>query len=280
MRLKRLSALLTADGHEVQVFGMDRTEPEVGVTYAESVQEACSKADAVLLPLPATNGQGQLTAPLTGKQLPIEAVLQAVPTGVPVLAGRVTADLAEAARRTDTRLLDYYKREELIVANAAATAEGAIQLLMEETEGCILGMEVLVIGFGRIGKLLAHRLHALGARVTVSARKWADLAWIQAMGYDPAETEHLDGVLGRFDAVVNTVPALVLGEEQLLQLRPTCVCIDLASKPGGLDFTAAARLGLRAVWALGLPGEVAPKAAADAIRSAVYHILQEQEAML
>ena len=146
---------------------------------------------------------------------------------------------------------------------------------MEETDACILGLRVLVIGYGRIGKLTAHRLRAMGANVTVSARKCADIAWIRAMGYTPAETGALEDVLESFDAVVNTVPATVLDEARLMRLRQDCVCIDLASKPGGLDFAAASRLGLRAVWALGLPGEVAPRAAAAAIREAVYNILRE-----
>ena len=275
MRILKLTGLLAADGHSVHVFGMDRMPPEPGVIQSETLQEACSGAAAVLLPLPATNGQGSVTSPLSSRILPCEAALQAVELGCPVLAGRITPDLAQAARKAESRLTDYFLREELIVANAAATAEGAIQLLMEETDACILGLRVLVIGYGRIGKLTAHRLRAMGAEVTVSARKCADIAWIRAMGYTPAETGALEDVLGSFDAVVNTVPALVLDEARLMRLRQDCVCIDLASNPGGLDFAAASRLGLRAVWALGLPGEVAPRAAAAAIREAVYNILRE-----
>lgn len=275
MRILKLTGLLAADGHEVQVFGMDRMPPEPKVRQAETLQEACAGANAVLLPLPATNGQGAVTSPLSSRILPAEAALQAVETGCPVFAGRVTPDLAQAARKAESRLVDYYLREELTVANAAATAEGALQLLMEETESCILGLRVLVIGFGRIGKLTAHRLRAMGAEVTVSARKCADIAWIRAMGYAPAETAQLQGKLGAFDAVVNTVPAPVLDEGLLRELKPGCVCIDLASRPGGLDFAAASRLGIRAVWALGLPGEVAPGAAAAAIRETVYNLLRE-----
>jgi len=275
MRILKLTGLLAADGHTVHAYGMERLPPEPGVTQAETLQEACSGANAVLLPLPATNGQGAVTTPLSSRILPAEAALQAVEMGCPVFAGRVTPDLSQAARKAESRLVDYFLREELTVANAAATAEGAVQLLMEETDACILGLRVLVIGYGRIGKLTAHRLRAMGAHVTVSARKCADIAWIRAMGYIPAETEQLHGTLGDYDAVVNTVPALVLDEGLLTELKPGCVCIDLASRPGGLDFTAASRLGIRAVWALGLPGEVAPRAAAAAIRETVYNILRE-----
>jgi dipicolinate synthase subunit A len=166
----------------------------------------------------------------------------------------------------------------LAVLNAVATAEGAIQLAMEETAITICRAKVLVIGFGRIGKILAHRLKGLGAHVTVAARSYADFAWIRAYGYENANTLSLEGTLGRYDIVINTVPARVLGEERLRELSKDCLCMDLASKPGGMDFAAASKLGIKAIWALSLPGEVAPITSGSIIKEAIYNIIAEQEA--
>jgi dipicolinate synthase subunit A len=62
-----------------------------------------------------------------------------------------------------------------------------------------------------------------------------------------------------------------------MELRDDALCLDLASKPGGMDFAAASRLGVRAIWALSLPGEVAPESAGAIIRDTIYNILEEQE---
>ena len=51
--------------------------------------------------------------------------------------------------------------------------------------------------------------------------------------------------------------------------------MDLASKPGGVDMEAASRLGVRVIWALSLPGKVAPVTAGKIIRDTIYHILNE-----
>lgn len=51
------------------------------------------------------------------------------------------------------------------IMNAVPTAEGAIQIAMEQTDVTLHGLPVLVIGHGRIGSLLARRLAALGAKV-------------------------------------------------------------------------------------------------------------------
>ena len=120
-------------------------------------------------------------------------------------------------------------------ADAVPTAEGAIQIALEELPITLQGARVLVIGYGRLGRTLAPRLAGMGARVSVSARRWADLAWIEAEGYGVEHTEQLKGWLCGYDLVVNTVPARVLDEEALRDLKPGCLVIDLASKPGGAD---------------------------------------------
>ena len=139
----------------------------------------------------------------------------------------------------------------------------------------IHGARTLVIGYGRLGRLLAHRLSGLGARVSVAARSYVDLAWVEALGYGVEHTSQLAGWLCGYDLVINTVPARVLEAEALADLRSGCLVIDLASKPGGVDLDAAAALGVRVIWALSLPGKVAPVTAGRSLKTAIYNILLE-----
>ena len=184
---------------------------------------------------------------------------------------------AEMTRR-GLRWADYYAREECMVANAVPTAEGAVQVAMEELPITLHSARVLILGFGRVGKLTAHRMGALGAKVTVSAQSYEDLAWAAAYGYETDRLEDLAWELGGFDLVVNTIPAPVLDERRLRWVDPGAFLLDLASAPGGIDRAAAQRRNLQVLQAPGLPGRVAPVTAAAAIRDAVYHILWEQEA--
>ena len=275
MRTVLLCSLLRADGHDVRAFAMeDRTD--IDAKLCRSAAEAAEGAHCVILPLPACTAPGQLNAPFSSVPRDICAILEEIPGHIPVCAGRIDPLLAEAAARRCGPLVDYFAREELAVCNAAVTAEGALEVLMKHTPRTLFGSRVLVIGFGRIGKLLAHRLQALGAKVTVSSRSWADMAWCRSYGYDAADTRALDGKLSGFDAVVNTVPARSLDEALLSQLKPGALCVDLASRPGGVDLDAAARLGVATVWALSLPGKTAPASAGEAIRDTIYNIMGEQ----
>ena len=151
---------------------------------------------------------------------------------------------------------------------------------MEELPITLQGAHTLVLGNGRIGSLLAAKLAALGAHVTVSARSPRDFARIEAAGHSSLHTRFLAGHLTGFDLVINTVPARVLGAAELAELPERCLILDLASKPGGIDFRAAEQLGLETIWALGLPGKVAPGSAGQAIVDTILQILTEQEVSL
>ena len=186
-------------------------------------------------------------------------------------------ELLAAGEARGLHMADYFAREELAVANAVPTSEGTIQIAMEELPVTLHGARTLILGAGRLGKVLARQLTGLGAKVTVAARSWSDLAWIDAWGCDAARSDALEGTLGDFDLILNTVPAPLLTRERLAELKAGCLVIDLASRPGGVDFQSAAELGVKVIWALSLPGKAAPVTAGRAIRDTVYHILSEEE---
>lgn len=180
-----------------------------------------------------------------------------------------------ALRARGLRWRDYFAREELAVANAIPTAEGALQIAMERSAVTLHGCRALVIGYGRIGRILADRLRGVEAFVTVAARRCDQLAWAEADGCTPQRLQDLQGWLCGYDVIFNTVPATILTRPLLADVKRECVIIDVASEPGGVDREAARELGVEVVWARGLPGKVAPVTAARAIRQSVYHILQE-----
>ena len=69
---------------------------------------------------------------------------------------------------------------------------------------------------------------------------------------------------------------MIINGSMLRQLREDCLIIDLASKPGGVDFESAKRLGRNVIWALSLPGKTAPLTAGNIIRDTINNILNEQ----
>lgn len=264
-RMVRLSRLLEADGHAVRAFALEMARPCAGAP-----EEALEGADCAVLPLPCTRG-GMLNAPLSEQNHRVEDILSRAAPGTRICAGQA-ADIAPPCQSLGLPLTDYFQREELVVKNALLTAEGTLSLLLENSRS-LAGRRILLCGFGRISRLLAPRLLALGAQVSVAARSKPDLAWAECMSCRPLDLKK-HPTLGGFDYAVNTIPAPIFGEDALKALAPAEL-IELASPPYGFDAGAAARLGLTLTVASGLPGKTAPESAAAAIRDTIYHILEE-----
>jgi dipicolinate synthase subunit A len=96
------------------------------------------------------------------------------------------------------------------------------------------GSGALVLGYGRIGKVLSNMLAGIGARVTVEARKCEDLSWIASYGYQGIHISELGKAIGQFDVIFNTIPSMVLDRQILRNVKKNALIIDLASKPGGV----------------------------------------------
>lgn len=275
LRFVYLAGALAEDGFSVITAGFDHTDLPHCVTGCTRVDQAVKGADFVILPLPVTTDGTTLNAPFSRSTLPLADVVSCLHAGQTVLGGQLQPALLQEFRDNGVRAFDYFSREELIVQNAVPTAEGALQLALEELPVTLAGASCLVTGFGRVSKALCRLLYALGANVTVAARRVSDRALANTLGYAAVPLAALADA-GAFDVVFNTVPALIFDEPRLRALAPSTLIIDLASRPGGVDFAAAAGLGLKTIWALSLPGRVAPKSAGIILKDTILNILKEE----
>ena len=130
-----------------------------------------------------------------------------------------------------------------------------------------------LIGSGRITKATAPLLSAFKSLVTIASRNPDSLLWNEIFGFNTINTAHISESVGDYDLIINTAPKKILTENILSRLKKDCLVIDLASRPGGVDMDSASRLGVRVIWALGLPGKCAPVSAGHIIGSTVLNML-------
>ena len=131
-----------------------------------------------------------------------EVDLSAVPANVTVIGGNLD-------HIPDTfQKIDLLREEQYLAENAALTADCALRLLGQQLPVAFRDCPILIIGWGRIGKCLASMLKALGAKVTVAARKPWDLGMLTALGYGAVEVGMIDPE--RYRTILNTAPAPVL----------------------------------------------------------------------
>ncbi|OAT85889.1 dipicolinate synthase subunit DpsA [Desulfotomaculum copahuensis] len=270
-----LAGRLAALEAKLQVVGLPVEGPNI--TVCADPARALSGARAAVLPVPGINERGELYSAYPGRPLILTWDLLAVmPAGRPVFTGVARPQLKDMVNRANLHLVELMKMDEVAVLNAIPSAEGAIQLAMEKTSFTIHGCRALVLGYGRTGAVLAQKLQALGARVTVVARDPVQRARAFACGMESAGFAALTGLVRDAGLIFNTVPAMVLEETVLAAADREVLIIDLASAPGGTDFQAAGRLGVQAVLAPGLPGKVAPKTAGEILARVIARLLAEQ----
>lgn len=267
-----LAESLVRNGYEVYTCGLEKAEFSADVKKS-SLDELVSACGVVILPLPVTLDGVSLKTDYGTERIVLDDAFAEKMRGKRVFGGMMERLYATSAVWPEIDSSDYYTREEFAVRNAVPTAEGAVEIAMREYSGTVNGSRCLVAGFGRVGKTLARMLTGLGAQVTVAARKPADLAWIESIGCRPIQTAQIGG--GDYDMIFNTVPALIFSRHVLSSLRGCSLLVDLASAPGGVDFDAAEKIGIKAILAPSLPGRVAPKTAGEIIRDTVCCMMGE-----
>ncbi len=275
MRNVYLAELLKKDYQYVEIYGFDKSK-RPWATKNSPLDFVLDGSKVIVGGIPLTSDINFLDTPLSNEKVAISEVIEKTPTNSLFIAGRIPDSIIEQLKNKNVKCVDVLKREEMAVLNAVPTAEGSVHILIEELPRTLMDSRLLIVGYGRIGKILAKMLQGFGADVWVAARKYSDIAWIEAQGLKPVALNHLSRYVSDMDAIINTAPALVMTKDILKKTRSGCLILDLASNPGGVDFEAAKAFGFKTIWALGIPGKTAPLTAGDIIRRTIYNIIEEE----
>lgn len=274
-RIVKLVNML-ANKSVIYTYGLEKAEEienNVNIIKCNRIdEEIVHKNNVIIGPTPFSKDGISIYAPYSENIINIKDTLKKCKEKH-LIAGSIKDDLQKVADENSVQTTDLIKNEKLAILNSISTAEGAIEVAMKETDTIIHGSNILILGFGRIGKVLAKKLQGLSANVTCAARKQEDLAWINAYGYNSININTMEKELEQFDIIFNTVPHLILTKEKIRYLSKRCVLIELASRPGGIDSKEAEKYKIKVVEALALPGKVAPTTTAEFMKEAIYDLI-------
>ena len=251
------------------------------IAEVEEIADAINGADVVVLPLPASVDGITLNCPLadTNERPRLLRILDRIRDGALVIGGKIPESFITAAEGRGLEVRDYFNSEDFQVKNAYTTAEAALSVAMNTLDKNIRGSRVAITGYGRISKHLCALLMAIGAEVTVAARRESDLAFAESLGCEIKRiVEGADWwreLAHGYDVIYNTVPTWIFGRDFLSEVDKRTFIVDLASAPGGVDIRAAKELGSNVSWATSLPGKYAPRSAGQIIASCVLRMIEE-----
>ena len=277
LRNVKLAKMLADDGNKVYSFGLDRSDEILDdgrIENCTNLKSAIEKAQIIIAPVPFSSNGENINTPFSHDKIMIEDLIKQNKNKI-FITGSIKDNIKKELDEKYLEVIDIMKRDDLAILNTIATAEGTIEVAIKNTDKILQGSKVLILGFGRVGKIVANKFSKLSAIVTCAARKVSDLAWIKAYGYNSLNINDMLYDLKDFDIIINTVPQTILKEKELKHVNSEALLIDLASAPGGIDGKAAVNMGLNFIWALALPGRIAPTSSAKFIKDTVYTILDE-----
>ncbi|MGI6548850.1 MAG: dipicolinate synthase subunit DpsA [Syntrophomonadales bacterium] len=270
-----VSELVTL-GATVTVVGCPRERLKHGAFISRSVEDGLSGAEVAILPMVGTDIRGHIRAVYTEERLQLtQKALQGMAKPAMLIIGSARPFLKEWTDKLGITLIETGEMDDVAILNSIPTAEGAIQIAMQEMKTTIHSSRAMVLGFGRVGTTLGRTLKALGAVVSVASNNQGELARAYEMGCHRVPLSELADNLNQIDVVFNTIPASVLTSEILRRMNPDTLIIDLATAPGGTDFGAANEYGIKALLAPGLPGKVAPIMAGRVLAEVVPRLIEK-----
>jgi len=278
LRIVNLAKMMQKDGKEILVYGMEHSEEIMenkNIIKTKTLDEAIENANVIIGSIPFASDDYKMYATFSENDIKIEDLIKNNNKNKKFIAGSINEKSYKLLSSSYGGVIDVMKREELVILNTIATAEGAIEVAIRNTDTILLGSKVLVLGFGRVGKVVARKFYEMSAKVTCAARRKTDLAWIKAFGYDDVDINTLGRGLNEYDIIINTVPQMIINKDLMKYMKKDVLMIDLASNPGGINRDDAKELDLKLVWALALPGKVAPVTSAYFIKETIYNVLSE-----
>jgi dipicolinate synthase subunit A len=258
-REQEIARLAAATGAQVRAHGFPWPERGIpGVQHLNDPAAVLKGARFALFPIPGIASSGALFAPAAAAPIvPDRAMLTGMAPRAHIILGWADTNLKASTAELSIKVHEYEWDRSLMLQRTPAIIEGLLKIVIENTAITMHNANACVVGQGTIGAVLARYLVALGAHTHVAARNAEQRAAAFVAGATPHLLPDLPALAPSLDFVFSTVPSRVVGEDVLSRLPKTALIVDLAAPPGGVDFDAAKRLGLNAIWGRGL-GSRAP----------------------
>lgn len=267
LRIIRLAQMYAKEGKKVYTYGLEKyfnENTEDNIAVCQNLQETIDKSDTIISGMPFSKDGINVNTPYSEEKIKLEKLKDKL-LGKIFIAGGIPQNFYKEKIKN----IDLLENEELTILNAIPTVEGTIKIAINEREETIHESNVLICGYGRIGKILCNEFNALGANIYCAARKEADLAWIREKRYIPLTYKEIIKYAYKIDLIINTVPTMIVDKEKLEYFNKNVLMIDVASNPGGIDKVYANEIGIKVITALGIPGKEMPLTAAKYIKDVI-----------
>lgn len=190
-----------------------------------------------------------------------------------IIGGNIPKYLINGMSDFPVLFKDIMTDKSFVEKNSALTAEGLLKYIIENTSCSIENAKILITGYGRCGRAIAHKLSVLGGHIAVYDNDSLQKEGMKNQGYSFCDINEYTDTPADFDFIINTIPSPVFKAPFLRKLNRTCVLFDIASTPGGFDHDVCQGLALNVITCPGIPGKTAPLSSGIAQADSIFDFL-------
>lgn len=274
---------LADEGHEVDVVGFAKANFAVPVNKRTLDKIKICKYNVIMFPVSGVGDDFSVATDFDDKKVVLYPdMLMDVNDRVLIFTGIKTKSLDLMLTYAGKDVIALMEDEEVKRQNSIPTVEGIIADLVENTDRTIDGSKIFILGYGHVGKELTKKLRALGAYLTVGVLEVDEFKAITESNLNiscvyTTDKKVMQSVIHSCDAIVNTVPNLIMNEDYLRVMNKSAYLLDISSHPHGVDFKAANELQIKNKLYMGIPAKVAPKTSGQILVNKIESILERSK---
>lgn len=269
-----MASVFAKMGYEVICFGTKQMPAEKGIYRTDSVQNALSDASVIVCGIPFEKA-GFLYFEEEISPVSLTELQRLLRKHHKIFGGVIPETFKRMCEKRSIGCFDFMAEEGMTIFNAVATAEGAVLEALAHKDTQLHQGKVLILGYGRCGRVLSDKLKGLSALVTVCTASAQEQAYAAALGFQTLSLSQLAEEIGEYEYIFNTIPATVLDKACLERTIPDVLLIDIASNRIGADYEAAAVLQRNLLFCPGLPGKYASRSCAEKLAEFVLKEIQK-----
>lgn len=275
LRQVYMASSLTEHGFSVIVYGLNISLSSGDYFIGNSLKDVMKLSQTLITSIPFSIDNIHVKSQNNPEDLTVENFANNLDVNHKVYGGSFSKDLISYFNKMNIYYLDLMKKEEIIIYNSIATAEGAIAEGIKLSTINLHNSSCVILGFGRCGKTLSIKLSGFSNKISIAVRSSIAKTEAYVLGFNTIEFNDLESQISKFDFIFNTVPDIVLTPNILDQTKQDVTIIDIASSPGGVDYDYAGEIGRNANLCLGLPGKYAPKSSGQSLIDCILRDLRK-----
>jgi dipicolinate synthase subunit A len=264
--------------HNIDVVGYQNIELPKSINKKDVYELMMHEYQAVFFPVNGVQDNNIVTASYSDKTIILpDSLLVGTKKCSLIFTGIMTPNLNKMLDRAHKKAIVLMNDNDIKRENSIPTVEGIIGDLVFNTDHTINKSNILVFGYGNVGRELVDKLISFGANVMVGVISESDYKKLKSKSIKALYTTDKIGMASMIknnDTIINTVPEMILNKDYLRIVKPDAYILDIASSPHGVDFKTASELNIKNKLWLGIPSDVAPKTAGLILTKKINSIME------